>query len=273
MSTIIAYIPVIHSGYIKFLTKHNADLVFILGKSITQEFRPLQKDIRALEPEQIVDSIKALKLAKKVEVLEAEGLEKLELKSVIMPDEVICHTIANRYFSKANVKFDSIFLRWDSKKSLEPMPIKEDEIVTKASLHKGLMAQAKKEGQKSADWWRQVGAVITKGKEVLLTGHNQHLPSEQQSNIDGDPRADFHKGEHIDKSTAIHAEAGLIAQAAKEGISLANTSIYVSTFPCPNCAKLIAGSGITELYFQDGYGMLDGERVLKDAGVKIIRVE
>ncbi|NCS97095.1 MAG: deoxycytidylate deaminase, partial [Candidatus Pacebacteria bacterium] len=89
---------------------------------------------------------------------------------------------------------------------------------------------------------------------------------------DSDPRNSFHKGEHIELSTAIHAEAALIADAAKKGISLEGTQLYVTTFPCPACAKLIACSGITKLYFSEGYSMLDGEKILNDAGVLLSKI-
>ena len=49
--------------------------------------------------------------------------------------------------------------------------------------------------------------------------------------------------------------------------------MYVTTFPCPTCAKLIAYSGIKKLYAGGGYAVLDGELVLKAKGVKIIFVE
>lgn len=273
MKTIIAYIPVIHQGYIDFFSKQKPDIIYVLGKTITSQFRPLQKDIRALDPEQIVDCIKTLKLSKNVEVLETEGIEKLHQDEIVMPDEVISRTIAGKYFTQSKVKFDNIFLRWDAAKSLNPENINHDELITTAQLNNKFMKLAVVQAKKSADWWRRIGAVIVRDDEIILSGFNQHLPSEQQPYIDGDPRADFHKGQQIDKSTALHAEAGLIAQAAKEGVKLDGTSIYVTTFPCPNCAKLIAQSGIKTLYFSEGYSMLDGERVLKDQGVKIVRVK
>lgn len=273
MKTIIAYIPVLHQGYIDFFQKNKAELILVMGRSVTDQFRPLAKDIRALDPEMIVSSIEALKLAKKVEIIELEDLEKIDDQQLIMPDEVVSRTIAGRYFLDKKIKFDNVFLRWDSKKSLTSTLVDPDQKITKATLHHKFIQKADKESAKSADWWRQVGAVIAKDGKIILSGHNTHLPSEQQPYIDGDPRADFHKGEHIDKSTALHAEAGLIAQAAKEGISLSGTSLYVTTFPCPNCAKLIAHSGIKKVYFEQGYSMVDGERVMKEAGVELIRVE
>jgi dCMP deaminase len=65
----------------------------------------------------------------------------------------------------------------------------------------------------------------------------------------------------------------LIAEAAREGISTKGAVVYVTDFPCPPCAKLIAGAGISRLYFRTGYAVLDGEDVLAEAGVEVVRVE
>lgn len=273
MKVIIAYIPVLHQGYIRFLEKNQVDKVFVLGQSITQQFRPLQKDIRALDPQMIVVSLQALQLVKEVVVLEATELDALVADEIIMPDEEICRQLAKVHFIGRKITFDPIFLRWDSQKSLSPVEVSVDKRITSDKLAEKFLNQAQVEAQKSADWWRQIGAVIAKDGQILFSGHNRHLPSEQQPYIDGDPRADFHKGEQIDKSTALHAEAGLIVEAAKQGVSLKGASLYVTTFPCPNCAKLVAHSGMKEVYFSEGYAMVDGERVLRDQGVEIIKVE
>lgn len=272
MKTIVAYIPVLHQGYLNFFNKNQADQILVLGRSISNQFRPLQKDIRALAPQMIVDTILALALAKEAKVIEKDDLTQFSATKIVMPDEEISRSIASRYFASVEVDFDQVFLRWDASHSLSTQKVQQDETVSTKASDKKFIQLALNEASKSSDWWRQVGAVIVKDDQILLTGYNRHLPSEHQPYIDGDPRADFHKGEHIDKSTALHAEAGLIAQAAKEGISLEGTLIYVTTFPCPNCAKLIAASGIKELYFSQGYSILDGERVLKAKQVKIIKV-
>ena len=48
--------------------------------------------------------------------------------------------------------------------------------------------------------------------------------------------------------------------------------MYVTDFPCPPCAKLIAGAGVAKLYYRDGYAVLDGQDVLDVAGVEIVQV-
>lgn len=272
---IFAYIPVLHQGYVNFLQKHVDANLFLLDRSITDHWRPLQKDIRALSVEQIKVSIEALGLVKNVKVISASDLAKLNLPShtqIIVPDEQIMHEITEHYFSQCKVIFKNVFLRWDAVKSTSEQKVNEDEEVTQEKFHQQMMAKANILAKKSADWWRQIGAIIVKDGQILLEGYNHHVPNEEQPYIDGDPRADFHKGDHIEISTAFHAEASLIAQAARQGISLTGASMYVTTFPCPNCAKLIAYSGIKEVYFQQGYAMLDGESILRSQNVKITRV-
>jgi dCMP deaminase len=134
------------------------------------------------------------------------------------------------------------------------------------------MGVAMKEAQKSPDWWRQVGSVIVKNGEIIFSGYNKHKPTEQTSYINGDPRSNFDAGKNIEVSIALHGEAGLIATAAREGISLQGASIYVTTFPCPNCAMLIMQSGIKKVYYKDGYSLLHAEEMFQSAGIEIVQV-
>jgi dCMP deaminase len=100
---------------------------------------------------------------------------------------------------------------------------------------------------------------------------NEHAPHRLSAYTVGDPRSNLHKGVGYELSTATHAEAQLIARAAREGRSTAGAVLYVTDFPCPPCAKLIAAAGVIRLYFRTGYAVLDGEQVLEAAGVEVLR--
>ncbi len=76
-----------------------------------------------------------------------------------------------------------------------------------------------------------------------------------------------------DLSTAIHAEAAIVAAAARDGVSLRGADLYVTTFPCPACARLIAEAGLRRCYFAGPYSVLDGEDVLRAAGVELYWVD
>jgi dCMP deaminase len=126
---------------------------------------------------------------------------------------------------------------------------------------------------RSSDWWRQVGAIAVRGGDLLGYAWNHHHPTEYSPYIDGDPRDSFSRGVRPDLSTAIHAEAAIIAAAARDGISLRGADLYVTTFPCPACARLIAEAGFSRCYFAGPYSVLDGEEVLRAAGVQLLWVD
>lgn len=50
-----------------------------------------------------------------------------------------------------------------------------------------------------------------------------------------------------------HAEMSAITEAARLGRSLAGATMYVTTFPCHNCAKHIVASGISRLVYIEPY--------------------
>jgi len=264
------YIPVIHDGYIKAFNRHPKATIGIFNNEILSGIPYICKDIRAIRPEDAEKSISGL--GRKTVILGRLGLEQALLKPIIMPNDDITRDIiiAN---PNADITTEPVFLRWDRDNSSEKSMIIPDRTVY-LDDNDQIIETLCNEKSLSTNWWRHVGAVVIDNKnKIILDGHNSSLPTEYSSWIDGDPRINSHKGEKIEQSIDIHAEAGIIANASKKGISTEGMTICVSTFPCPNCAKLIALSGIKSCYYVDGYAMLDGYSVLKDFGVEIVKLE
>ena len=263
---IISYVPVLHQGYLTFFRRHpESTELFLVSEELTAEIESFQKDIRALPSAEMKRAIEALGIFERVTLLGKQGFDqaaKADEHSWILPDEELMHELAQRFLAGRDVKFDSTFLRWDKKSILAEKPIVADTFLRRAEFLK----------EKSADWWRQVGSVLIKNGEVVAESWNHHVPSPLEPYYQGDPRASFHKGEQIELSTAIHAEAAVIAQAAKNGLSTEDTEIYATTFPCPVCAKLIAAAGIKKVSYQTGYAMLDGESILRANGVEVCKI-
>ncbi|MCE9643877.1 deoxycytidylate deaminase [Candidatus Parcubacteria bacterium] len=273
---VVAYVPVLHEGYRAFFERHkDAESLFLFGPEVIADFPVLAKEIRQLDPTLMAEAIRSLRVFERVEVLDKEGIERLvaEKTSLVVPDEDVTRTLVETHFKGNQVTFDSVFLRWDKHNSLKEKPVVPEERISREEFDRRIMEMLGKEAAKSSDIWRHVGAAITKDGKLLMRGHNRHVPSEHMPYVNGDPRSNFSKGDHIEMSTALHAEAGLIAEAARQGAALEGASMYLSVFPCPPCAKLVAYSGIKTLYCAGGYGVLDGEDVLKSQGVKIIFVE
>lgn len=272
-TVILAYMPVLHQGYRQFLGRHErVDELLILGPDIIATFDHLaRKDIRALAPEQVVAALQSWSLPFSVREVGLADLPALNTPdfTVIIAAEDELQTLVAEHLPLAQLVQDHQFLRWTHSRAIAHQELDTVPTVGLSALEQEFLQQAQEIGAHSSDWWRQIGAVIARDGEVLLAAYNHHLPHPQQPYVDGDARGLFHKGEHIELTTAIHAEASLIATAARRGLSLEGASLYVTTFPCPTCAKLVAATGINKLYFAEGYAMLDGKTILERAGVKI----
>ena len=57
----------------------------------------------------------------------------------------------------------------------------------------------------------------------------------------------------IEYSRSIHAEMDALMSAARQGISTAGTSLYVTTYPCHNCARHLIAAGITAVFYVEPY--------------------
>jgi dCMP deaminase len=135
-----------------------------------------------------------------------------------------------------------------------------------------MIALAFDEAEKSSDWWRHVGAVLVKGRELVATAYNRSCPSQHMSYVLGNPRDFIEAGTLSHFSDVLHSEKIVFTEALKHGVSTLGADIYVSVFPCPDCAKMIAYSGVKRCFFASGHASLDGQSVLRSQGVEMIYV-
>ncbi len=272
---LIAYVPVVHTGYLEWFARFpEVTELWLLGRELIPEYRALLKDLRAIEPTAMVSLLHSLQRFSNIQVATPADLTQLAASGyhVIAPDEDISRQVILQYFSPDQVTFDTVFLRWEAVRTTVAHELEPDVEVSEAEFDRQMMQAARDAAQHSSDWWRQVGAALVIGEELKLVVRNRHLPQDLQHYSDGDPRALFQSGEQIEFTSSIHAEAELIAQVAKQGLKIEGASVYCTTFPCPVCAKLLARAGIAKLYYSDGYSLLDGENVLKNAGVQVVKV-
>ncbi len=54
-------------------------------------------------------------------------------------------------------------------------------------------------------------------------------------------------------SRPVHAEVAAIIDAARRGVRIDGSALYVTTFPCHNCAKHIIAAGITQVIYLEPY--------------------
>jgi dCMP deaminase len=276
MKQLLLYLPVLHAGYTALFDRHrDADGIRLLGDSFAEDFPVLRKEIRALAPKTAVQYLVGAGFPD-VRVVERDELPgAVTGTDLVVPDEELMRAVVARFglADGRSVRWERTFLRWDREWSLAQRPVDYDGTVAADGLTRALALRAVDAAQRSSDWWRQVGAVAVRDGEVLATAHNGHLPTEYSPYINGDPRNDFSRGVHMELSTAIHAEAVVVARSARFGAALDGADLYVSTFPCPACARLVAEAGFRRVFFAGPYAVLDGDTVLRAAGVELIWVD
>jgi dCMP deaminase len=118
---------------------------------------------------------------------------------------------------------------------------------------------------------RQVGAVIVKDDCVISYGYNG-MPAGWDNNCEN--IVGYTKGEPVlkTKPEVLHAESNAIAKLARSSQGGCDASIFITTAPCLDCAKLIYQSGISSVYYRDSYRNMDGLEFLEKSGVDIINV-
>jgi len=109
-----------------------------------------------------------------------------------------------------------------------------------------------------------VGCVIVSGGEkrnrLVAAGYNGFLP--------GTPHVSRVRAGH--EQATVHAEQNAIADAARRGSSVAGCVAYVTHYPCINCAKIFAASGISEIKYRSDYhnDPIVGQ-LMADAGITL----
>lgn len=275
MKIAILYVPVLHEGYVRFMTAAAKDGVtqfYLPGPNLIKELTFLEPEIRAVAPPLMRKIITGLGLFESVSVVEAETLPTLAPGDVIVTaNEGWSNRLIERYFPGQPVEYQTIWLRWDEVNIHSTQAAGYSRQSTD-DFDRSIVELAEATAGHSGDWWRQVGAVMVKGWQVVSQAHNRHVPSQLAPYALGDPRDFVPAGESPEIATTLHAEQSVILDCARRGIGLQGTWLYVTIFPCSMCARLIAYSGIKRVYFRGGSASLEGQSILEQNGVELILV-
>ena len=109
---------------------------------------------------------------------------------------------------------------------------------------------------------RQVGAILVKDKMIISDGYNG-TPAGFENVCEDE--------EGITKPYVLHAEANAITKVAKSSNSSAGSTLYITSSPCMECAKLIIQAGIVRVVYKDAYHKADGVALLARAGIDVTR--
>lgn len=107
-----------------------------------------------------------------------------------------------------------------------------------------------------------VGSVLVKDNRIIGTGYN--------GSVTGEPHCDDVGHQLVDGHCVrtIHSEMNSLIQCVRNGVSTDNTEIYVTHFPCYNCAKALVQAGIKRInYYFDYHDSPLAIALFKDCGV------
>jgi len=275
--------PVVHSGNLSLVKKwadQEVEMVFIPSLKLASSYqrcpdiRALPSDVAAtilhgIEPRMVFTSVGSVSdITKHCDLEEVYcGSDEVSLG---VTEEYLSSFLADRH---PTIHVDPSFLQWDRKNVFTQKPVSPNISMSTDTFSQEMMGIALSEASLASDWWRQVGGVIVLEGSILLADHNQHLPNEWAPYYNGDPRDACEPGKNGELCSAIHSEQAIISKAARIGMSLEGTSLYISTFPCPVCAKLIAAAGVKKVYFLEGHASLDVPEVFHAFGVEVIHVQ
>lgn len=298
---LIMYVPNLHRGYGQLVNVVQPDTILLLDESViammvhkdptpNKEREYLMRSFPHKWEAQLVKGFMDSMWSKRgfdsavlyqqdvwptMKLLKEEGCE------VVLPYEDISTYFQRDYLAPHGMEATfstDVFLRYNRQNAeQETFPVPDARLVLAIEDYDTklvpIVKRAFAEANKSDDYWRQVAAVLfnEESGEILLAGYNKHLPNGYHRWMFGDARSSFKAGHKPELVTAIHAEQSIFMEALWRRLSVRGRSLYVSTYPCPYCANMIARSGITKLYYTEGYSVMDeGRKILHSAGIETI---
>jgi dCMP deaminase len=269
----LAYVPAINKQYLDWLNSGQGFSIEIVPGDIRKKLLPrLERNIIGIPDDQIIELLRSIFPDREVIFFNPDNIS--EDSFYHLPDDDLSTLIKESYLKGIPTKSYCIFARWDMTAVKARQPVIPDCQISTEKFDLDILSKINQNSKSSPDWWRQIGVMVFKNHQLLVSGYNRHYPTEYESVIFGDPRLNFDAGDPNASEIyiSLHAERLAISLCAKKGISINGASMYINTFPCGDCARWIAEAGISKLYFREGSSFLKGFDVLRAYEVEIVQI-
>ena len=139
--------------------------------------------------------------------------------------------------------------------------------MTRVNWEDYFMNIAKEIASRSTCNRKHVGSLIVRDKTILSTGYN--------GSIRGMPHCDDagHMMENDHCVATIHAESNAVLQAAKNGVMIDGSEIYITASPCWPCFKMLVNAGIKKIYYGEFYRDDRIFDVAKKLGIELVHIK
>jgi dCMP deaminase len=138
----------------------------------------------------------------------------------------------------------------------------------------------------------QVGAIIVRDNRIISIGYNG-TPTGWDNECEVIDRPGIDANAWLDPDTLVdqypltddlgryrlktkeevlHAEMNCIGKLAGSGESGRGATMFITHSPCMECAKLIHGAGIVQVFYKHEYRCTNGIEFLSECGIDVIRL-
>ncbi|HXW55536.1 MAG TPA: deaminase [Candidatus Cybelea sp.] len=113
--------------------------------------------------------------------------------------------------------------------------------------------------------------------EKLLRQDLNDIPTPEQIKLVSPVLKQTRYMQLIEFIRAMHAEVGALVDAARRGVPVTDSTIYVTTFPCHECARNLVGAGVARVVYIEPYAKslaleLHDDAVQLDASTDINKI-
>ncbi len=119
----------------------------------------------------------------------------------------------------------------------------------------------------------RAGCVVVRDRQILVTGYvGSPRGLAHCDDVGHYMKKVVHEDGHVSQHCVrtIHAEQNAITQAARLGIPLQGSTMYVRMTPCRTCAMLIINVGVERVVCEKKYHAgQESEEMFREAGVKL----
>lgn len=120
----------------------------------------------------------------------------------------------------------------------------------------------------------KVGSCLVTTQGVCLTGYNgTPIGMDNSCEVATDWDVNTKQEILVTKPEVLHAELNCLMKAAREGISVLDSTIYITLSPCIACSAMLIQAGIKRVVYLQQYRCTKGLELLSKAGIVVDKLE
>ena len=119
---------------------------------------------------------------------------------------------------------------------------------------------------------RQVGAIAVSGCRFLASGFNGVPSGSPHPQVCVRRQQGVATGTNYQLCGCQHAEANVVANAARHGVSIYLATLVCTTQPCSTCMGILANAGISKVIYRDDFEDPNSAAIAQHAKIEMVKL-